>query len=321
MATPKKVISVSASCRNEEGNLQEWYDRTIKTLEKFPQYDYEFVVTDNYSTDNSRTILRRLAAQDRKFKVIFNSNDFGPVRSPCHALLESTGDAVIMIPTDLQEAPELIADMIEKWEQGYQVVAGVKSGSKELPLMYLIRKLYYRLLDRASDSHAIIHNFTGFGLYDRKFTDAMRKLKDPYPFFRGLVTEIGFKRTEIKYVQEKRKHGVSKHKLPVLFDIAMLGFINQSRLPLRLATISGFCLGSISLLISLGYLIYKLLYWQTFTLGLAPLVIGLFFFSAMQLIFIGIVGEYIGVILTKVKNYPLVIEEERLNFDSQPAEK
>lgn len=315
MDNKRKKISISSGCFNEEGNLQEWYNRIRETLAQFPQYDYEIVIADNCSTDGSREVLREIAALDKNFKVIFNSNNFGHIRSPFNALLNTTGDATIIMVSDLQEPPELIAEFIRKWEDGYQVVVAVKPLSKEFFLMTLVRKFYYWLLSKISDSNDIIRNFTGFGLYDRKFMDAVHRYHDPYPYLRGLVSEIGFKRVEVEFVQQKRKHGRTKNNFFTLYDMAMTGFVNHSKLPLRLATFCGFCLAGVSLLIALGYLIYKLMFWQTFTLGLAPLVVGLFFFSAVQLIFIGIVGEYVGAILTQVKNYPLAIEDEKINFD------
>ena len=205
--------------------------------------------------------------------------------------------------------------MIRKWEEGYQVVAAIKSRSKENPLTFVIRRIYYKLLARVSDSAPIIRDFTGFGLYDRKFMEALKRYREPLPYLRGLVGEIGFRRAEIEYVQPRRAHGRSKHNVFTLYDVAMSGVVNHSKVPLRLATFSGFCLAAISLLIAFAYLVYKLLFWSTFTLGLAPMVIGLFFFSAVQLIFVGIVGEYVGAILTQVKNHPLAIEDERINFD------
>ncbi len=311
----KKIISVSSSCYNEEGNIQEWYDRIIKVFEKFPQYDYEIVLADNCSTDGTRDILRKIAKNDKSFKVILNSNNFGHIRSPYNAWLSTSGDATVILVSDLQEPPELIEEFIKKWEEGYQVVAGVKSKSKGNILMNQVRKFYYWLLGKFSDSAKIIPNFTGFGLYDRKFMDALRKYQDPYPYFRGLVSEIGFKGAEIQYIQENRKQGKTKNNFFTLYDMAMTGFVNHSKLPLRLATFLGFILAGISLLVAAGYLVYKLLYWNTFTLGLAPLVVGMFFFAAVQLIFIGIVGEYVGAIYTQVKNKPLVIEDEKINFE------
>jgi glycosyltransferase involved in cell wall biosynthesis len=310
-----KKISIVAGCYNEEGNLQELYDRLIKVFQQLPQYDYEIIVADNYSTDGSRDILRRIAAQDKKFKVIFNSKNFGQVRSPYNALLQASGDAVIAMCSDLQNPPELIVDFIKEWEKGANVVCAVKPQSKESLVMLVIRRFYYWLLAKFSESTQI-RNFTGFGLYDRKFMDALKEFHDPYPYFRGMVSEIGLKRVEMPFVQAKRRHGRTKNNFFTLYDIAMTGFVNHTKLPLRLAAFCGFCLAGLSLLIALGYFIYKLAFWDTFNLGLAPLIIGLFFFSAVQLIFIGIIGEYIGAIYTHVKDKPLVIEEEKLNFDN-----
>jgi glycosyltransferase involved in cell wall biosynthesis len=317
MGDNKKVISIVSGCYNEEGNLQEFYDRIIKVMSAFPQYSYEIIIADNCSTDRSRDILRRIATQDKKFKVIFNANNFGPVRSGYNALLQASGDAVVLMSSDLQDPPELIGDMIRKWEDGYQVAAAIKGQSKENLPMFLLRRFYYWLLSKFSDTEHIIQNFNGFGLYDRKFMNALKQYHDPSPYFRGFVSEIGFRRTEIEFVQPQRKHARSKHTFFTLYDVAMSGFVNHSKLPLRLATFSGFCLSGISLLIALAYFVYKLMYWDTFSLGLAPLVVGMFFFFAVQLIFIGIIGEYVGAILTQVKNHPLAIEDEKLNFEDQ----
>jgi glycosyltransferase involved in cell wall biosynthesis len=309
----KKTISITTSCFNEEGNLQEWYDRILSVLGKFPYYDYEFIVSDNCSTDGSRAILRDIASRDNKFKVILNANNFGWVRSPFNAFIQAKGDAVVTLCSDLQEPPEVIADFIRHWEAGARVVCGVKPQSKENHLIFLIRRLYYRLLAKFSDTQQV-QNFTGFGLYDRKFVDAAKLFKDSYPYFRGLVCEIGFKRVEVPFTQLNRMHGSSKSSFFSLYDIAMTGFVNHTKLPLRLAAFMGFIVAGLSMLAALVYFIYKLLYWNQFNLGLAPLVIGVFFFSSVQLIFIGIIGEYIGAIWTQVKNKPLVIEEERINF-------
>ncbi len=311
----KKKISVSSGCYNEVGNIQAWYDRIIKVFERFPKYDYEIIIADNCSTDGTRDILREIAARDKKFKVIFNSNNFGHIRSPYNGLMQTTGDAVVIMASDLQDPPELIAEFIHKWEEGNRVVVAVKPKSKEKFLLNQIRKIYYYMLAKISDSQEVIRNFTGFGLYDRKFMDAVKKYHDPFPYFRGLVSEIGFKRAEIEFIQPRRQHGKTKNNFFILYDFAMTGFVNHSKLPLRLATFLGFSLAGISLLVAFGYLIYKLLYWETFTLGLAPLVIGMFFFAAVQLIFIGIVGEYVGAIYTQVKNKPLAIEDEKINFE------
>jgi len=308
-----KKISVISGCFNEEGNLQEFYDRIVAVFRQLPDYTYEIIIADNCSTDRSREILRAIAAKDPQFKVILNANNFGHIRSPFNAMLQATGDAVVVLCSDLQEPPELIRDFFRQWEAGYQVVCGVKPRSRENPLMFLVRRCYYRLLASCSETSQI-QNFTGFGLYDRKVIDAVKQFHEPYPYFRGLVSEIGFKRIEVPFVQDVRKHGKTKNNLFTLYDMAMLGFVNHTKLPLRLAAFAGFFLAFLSLLVAIGYFIYKLLYWKTFDLGLAPIVIGLFFFSSVQLIFIGVIGEYIGAIWTQVKNKPLVIEDERINF-------
>ncbi len=310
----QKKISISTSCYNEAGNIRELYERIRAVFEKHPEYDWEIVIADNLSCDGTRELLREIASEDKRFKVILNANNFGHIRSPTNALLHTTGDAVISMCSDLQDPPELIHDFLQKWEEGYQVVCGVKPESKENPLMFAVRRFYYWLLSRFSETEQV-RNFTGYGLYDRKFVEAFRKFHDPYPYFRGMIGEIGFRRTEIPFVQEMRKHGKTKNNFFTLYDMAMTGFVNHTKLPLRLAVFCGFVLAFLSLLTAFGYLVYKLLYWDTFQLGLAPLVIGLFFFSAVQLIFIGILGEYIGAIWTQVKNKPLAIEEEKINFD------
>ncbi len=309
-----KRISLVAGCHNEEGNLQEFYDRIVAVFEGLPGYCYEIIIADNRSTDGSGEILRRIAARDKDFKVIFNSNNFGQVRSPFNALLQASGDAVVALCSDLQTPPEMVPEFIRKWEEGNDVVIAVKRKSHENFAMRLVRRTYYKLLSQMSDSSAIIPDFTGFGLYDRRFMTALKQYRDPYPYFRGLVSQIGFKQTSVEYDQAERRQGKTKNSFFTLYDVAMTGFVNHSRLPLRLAAFFGFCLAALSLLVALVYLVYKLMFWSTFTLGLAPLVIGVFLFAAVQLIFIGIIGEYVGAILTQVKNQPLVIEDERLNF-------
>jgi glycosyltransferase involved in cell wall biosynthesis len=308
-----KTISIVSGCFNEEGNLHEFYARVTAVLKKFPQYDYEIIMADNCSTDNSRSVIREIASQDTRFKAILNANNFGHIRSPYNALLQASGDVVVILCSDLQDPPELIADFIKKREEGYLVVCAVKPQSKTNPLMTLVRRFYYHLLASCSEIHQI-QNFTGFGLYDRKVIEALKKYHEPYPYFRGLISEIGFKRIEIPFVQAARKHGKTKNNFFTLYDIAMTGFVNHTKLPLRLAAFMGFVVAGLSLITAIVYFIYKLLYWNQFNVGLAPLVIGVFFFSSVQLIFIGIIGEYIGAIWTQVKNKPLVIEEERINF-------
>ncbi|MEA4863273.1 MAG: glycosyltransferase family 2 protein [Victivallaceae bacterium] len=313
-----RKISIVGGCRNEERNLPELYERCMAVLRSFPQYDYEFVIEDNCSTDGTRQVLRALAARDRRFKVIFNANNFGHIRSPYNALLNASGDAVVLMCTDLQEPPEVISDFIKKWEQGVKVVAGVRSGTKSGLLMESVRKFYYALLQKSASGGTVIRNFTGFGLYDRCFIEALRKFHEPYPYFRGLVSEIGFSRAEVPFVQDRRRHGRSNNDVFTLYDMAMTGFVNHSRLPLRLAALTGFIIGAGSFITAMVYLILKLCMWNTFQFGLAPMMIGMFFLAAVQLIFIGVIGEYLGAVWTQVKNRPLVVEEERLNFDEPP---
>ncbi len=309
-----KTISIVSGCYNEEENLEELYQRCLAVLKKFPGYDYEFILEDNCSTDGTRSVLRKLAAADPKFKVILNAANYGHIRSPFNALLNASGDAAVWMCSDLQEPPEVIEEFIRKWEEGYRVVVGVRSGTRASLLMECFRKCYYASLSFFAPGETVIPKFTGFGLYDRVFLDALKRFHEPYPYFRGLVGEIGFRRAEVPFVQERRKHGRTKNNFFTLYDMAMTGFVNHTKLPLRLAGFTGFLLAIFSFLTAFAYLIYKLLFWDTFNLGLAPLVTGLFFFSAVQLIFIGIIGEYLGAVWTQVRNRPLVIEEERINF-------
>lgn len=310
----RPVISVATSCYNECENIRPFYDRVRAVLKEFPDYDYEFVVADNCSTDGTRDILRELAAQDRNFKVILNANNFGHIRSPYNALLSTSGDVVFYLCSDLQEPPEMLRDFMTKRAEGYKVVCGVRSGTRAGWLMEKFRRLYYYILAKSSPGQRIIPRFTGFGLYDREVIEALRRFREPYPYFRGLVGEVGFEFAEVEFVQEKRLHGRTKNNFFTLYDMAMTGFVNHSMLPLRMAAFAGFLLGAASLVIALVYLVLKLVFWDTFSFGMAPLMIGMFFFGAIQLIFIGVLGEYIGAILVRIKDRPLVIEEERINF-------
>lgn len=317
MSDQKKKISIATGCYNEVDNLREFYDRCRAQIARFPQYDYEFVISDNCSTDGSKELLRELAKEDRKVKVILNANNFGHIRSPFNAFIHAFGDAVIVLTSDLQEPPEMIGEFIRQWEQGNKVVIGIRQDTQSSLFMEFFRQIYYGLLSKFAPGEQIIAKFTGFGLYDRCFMNALRKFHEPYPYFRGLVSTIGFKRTEVPFVQAARKHGVTKNNFFTLYDMAMTGFVNHTKLPLRLATLAGFLIGICSLLAALVYLVLKLCWWDTFQLGLAPLVIGMFFLGAVQLFFIGIIGEYLGAVWTQVRNHPLVIEEERLNFDPE----
>lgn len=309
-----KKISIMTACYNEEENIRDIYSEVKTVFDDMKEYSYEHLFIDNASEDGTVSILKELAGKDKNVKIILNTRNFGPVRSPYHAILQATGDAVISMAADLQEPPSMISDFIRKWEEGYRVVVAVKSKSEENPVMFVIRKMYYNLIKKFSET-AQIKNFTGFGLYDRSFIDVLRGLDEPYPYFRGLITEMGFEVAKIPFVQPKREKGKAKINLYTLYDVAMLGFVNHSMIPLRMATFIGFTVAIFSLLMAIGYFFYKLLFWERFQLGMAPMVIGLFFFAAVQLFFIGIIGEYIGAIYTRIKHRPLVIEKERINFD------
>jgi len=310
----QKLISIVTPCYNEEENVAELYRQVREVIATLPQYRFEHIFIDNASRDRTVEILKGIAATDKSVRIIVNSRNFGHIRSPYHALLQAKGDAVILLVADLQDPPPMIRDFVEKWQEGYRIVLGVKTNSEETPAMFLIRKMYYNLIGRLSEI-TLTKNNTGFGLYDRRVMDVLRGINDPYPYFRGLISEIGFESAKIEYLQPQRKRGITKNNFYTLYDMAMLGITNHSRVPLRVATMLGFAMSALSLLVSIGYLVAKLVFWSTFTAGMAPVVIGLFFFSSVQLFFIGILGEYIGLIYTQVQKRPLVIEKERVNFD------
>lgn len=312
----KKLISIVTPCYNEEANIVLMINK-IKTLfvpfeEK---YDLEIIAIDNCSQDNTVALVKEECKKDNRVKLIANAKNFGWIRSPYYGLLQTKGDAVIFLASDFQDPPDLIPEFITKWEEGYSIVMGIKNQSKENALMFGMRKFFYKILASASDGEPTIKNFTGFGLYDKQFINVLRGLDDQYPYLRGLVTELGFNRYEINYTQPKRNAGKTSANFFRLYDVAMLGFTSHSKLPLRLSAFIGFFSAIISFLVALGYFIYKLIYWYDFQVGTAPMVIGIFFFSSVQLFFIGIIGEYIGAIHTQIRKRPLVIEKERINFD------
>lgn len=310
----EKTVSILTPCYNEEGNVLELYDRVRAVMASIGKYRYEHIFIDNASTDNTFGILSMIADADSNVKVIRNTRNFGHIRSPHHALYQTKGDCVISLVADLQDPPEMIGEFLRKWEEGFPVVVGVKAGSEESGVMFALRRKYYELVRKLS-SIQTYENFTGFGLYDRKVVDVLKTFSDPYPYFRGMIAEIGFRHAEIPYLQPRRKRGITKNNFYTLYDMAMLGITSLSKVPLRMVTFSGFAGAFFSVLLGFIYLAYKLVFWQQFSLGIAPLVIGVFFLASIQLISLGILGEYIGQIHTIVQNRPLVIEEARLNFE------
>ena len=309
----RRLISIVTPCYNEEGNVEELYRQIKQVFAALPQYDYEHLYIDNSSQDGTIDKLRRLAAQDQRVKVILNARNFGHIRSPYHALLQANGDAVIAMVSDLQDPPALIPEFLQKWEAGLKIVLGEKTESAESGLMFALRKFYYRVVSRLADVE-LLKNVTGFGLYDREVIEQFRALSDAYPYVRGLISELGYTVGRIPYDQPRCKSGITKNNFYTLSDMAMLGFSSHSKVPLRLATMMGFAMSLLSFLTAIIYFIYKLIFWYSFPVGQAPIVIGLFLFSSVQLFFIGIVGEYIGAIHTQVLRRPLVVEKERINF-------
>lgn len=311
-----KLISIVSPCYNEQDNVEQIYLRTRATLARFAQYRYEHIFIDNASTDRTVEVLRGIAAADTSVKVIVNARNFGHLRSPQHGMMVAEGDAVVLLLSDLQDPPELVAEMIDEWERGTPVVVGIKNTSDENRGMYRIRTLYYRTVARLTDVRVFEH-YTGFGLYDRSVIEILRtRFRDPYPYLRGMIAEIGLPHKAVYYNQKRRERGITKNNFYTLYDLAMLGITNLSKIPLRLVTFIGFVFALLSLLVGTGYLVAKLLFWQHFEIGIAPVVVGLFFFGSVQLVALGVIGEYIGSIHTMVQDRPLVIERERINFDA-----
>lgn len=309
----QKLISVVTPCYNEEDNVEKLYQAVKKEFEQLENYDFELIFIDNCSQDKTVAILKEIAQKDVRVKIIVNSRNFGHIRSPFYALLQSTGAASILMASDLQDPPDLIPKFIEEWERGHEIVMGIKNESLETPLMFTIRKAYYYLINKLAEIE-LSKNFTGFGLYDKKIISILKELNDPYPYFRGVIHELGFSVQKINFVQPARLRGITKNNFYTLYDIAMLGICTHSKIPLRLATLVGFIFSLISFLVAIGYCVAKLLFWNSFSLGIAPLVVGLFFFASIQLLLLGIVGEYVGWIFTRVSQKKLVYEKERINF-------
>lgn len=309
-----KTVSIVVPCYNEEENVEPLAEALRELFETSLQsYGYEIIFIDNDSKDRTRDIIRKLGAQDKNIKGIFNAKNFGQFNSPYYAMLQSTGDCTILMAADFQDPVEMIPKYVKEWENGYKIVIGIKKSSKENPIMYWLRGCYYKMIKRLSDVEQI-EQFTGFGLYDRRFIQVMRDLDDPTPFLRGIVAELGFKRKEIPYEQPKRRAGKTSNNFYKLYDAAMLSVTSYTKVGLRLATIFGGICCAVSMIVAVVYLIMKLMYWNRFAAGMAPLLIGMFFLGSVQIFFIGLVGEYILAINARVMKRPLVVEEERINF-------
>ena len=308
-----KKVSILVPTYNESENVEPLSEAIVKELNKIPQYDYEIIFIDNDSKDETRDKIRKLNKMNSHIKAIFNAKNFGQNNSPYYGLLQTTGDCAILMCADFQDPVEMIPTLIQKWEEGYKIVSCIKTTSKENKIIRFLRTCYYKLIKRFSEVEQIEH-YTGFGLYDKEFLDVLRELNDPTPFLRGIVAELGFKRIEIPYEQQLRRAGKTKNNFFTLYDVAMLSFTSYTKIGLRLATFLGAIIAVVSFLIAMFYLVYKLIYWDRFDSGSAPMVVGMFFLGSIQLFFLGLIGEYILSINKRVMNRPLVVEEERIGF-------
>ena len=308
----KKKISIVTPVYNEVDNVDELCERIRKVMVN-SKYDYEHILIDNKSTDTTVLKLKDLSSRDKNIKIIVNARNFGYIRSSFHALLQAKGDAVVLIASDLQDPPEMISEFTSKWEEGFKAVMAVKPSSEESHIMFLVRKFYYWVVGKISEA-PLLQNATGSGLFDRVVIEALRKINDPYPYFRGLVCEIGYPIATVEFVQPSRKRGVTTQNFYSLYDMAMLGITKHSKVPLRIMTLFGFFIAFLSFMAAFLFFAAKLLFWNSFSIGLAPLLIGLFFFGGVQMIFLGMLGEYIGSIQTHIRNMPHVTELERVNF-------
>lgn len=309
----KPLLSIVSPCYNEEDNIDELYRRILAAVAPETKYEFEFIFIDNHSNDGTVDKLRSLAKVDQRVKVILNTRNFGHIRSPYYGILQSRGKATIYLASDLQDPPEMIPQFIREWEAGYRIVMAVKPESKTSAWMHAIRRAYYHFLDGISDV-SLLKNSTGFGLYDLVVVDLLRNIEDPYPYLRGLICEFGYEIKTIAFSQPRRARGISKNNFYTLYDIAMLGVVSHSKVPIRMAAFAGIVLGTLSMLLAFGFFIVKVLYWKEIPFGFAPILIGMFFLFGVQFFFIGMLGEYIGSIHTYVQKRPIVVEQERINF-------
>lgn len=310
----RPLLSIVTPCFNEEENVEELYRQVKAAIAGIPKYEFEVIFIDNKSVDGTVAKLKSLAARDPAVKIIVNTRNFGHIRSPYYGILQSRGVATIYLASDLQDPPEMIPEFIKHWEEGFKLVMAVKPISQGVAWLHALRKTYYRFVDGISDIN-LIADCTGFGLYDREVLDHLRQINDPYPFLRGLICELGYDIKTIPFDQPRRLRGISKNNFYTLYDIAMLGIVSHSKVPIRIAAFVGLALGTISVIAAIIFLILKLLFWSSFPMGTAPIVIGLFFLFGIQLMFIGILGEYIASIHTFLQRRPVVVEKERINFD------
>lgn len=310
-----KKISILIPCYNEEDNVIALSQAIVEELSKnLLSYDYEIIFIDNDSRDNTRPLLREICKNNPRIKAIFNVKNFGQFNSPYYGMLQTTGDCTILMCCDFQDPVEMLPKIVKEWENGAKIVSCIKTKSKENPILRFLRTCYYKLIKRMSSIDQIEH-FTGFGLYDKSFIEVLRNLNDPTPFLRGIVAELGYKRVSIPYTQAKRRAGKTHNNFMSLFEAAMLSFTSYTKVGLHIITLMGMVLSLISFLVAIAYLILKIIYWDRFSAGIVPMMLGLFFLNAMELLFIGFVGEYVMSVNTRIINRPLVIEEERLNFD------
>ncbi len=310
-----KKLSIMIPCYNEEENVREICAAVINMLKKdLPEYDYEILFIDNCSQDKTREYLREMCRQNPKVKAILNAKNFGQFNSPVYGMCQTTGDCTISLCCDFQDPVELVPVFVKEWEKGYKIVSGIKTSSKENRIMRFLRTCYYKMIKKMSDVEQIEH-FTGFGLYDKSFIDVLRNLEDPTPFIRGIVAELGYKRKDIPYTQAKRMAGKTHNNWATLYDAAMLSFTSYTKTGLRVATIMGFILSATSIVIALVYLGMKIAFWDRFVAGTVPILLAVCIFGSAQLFFLGLLGEYVISMNKRIMNRPLVIEEERLNFE------